>query len=105
MGNHFPWSCFEGRRKKIAPNKYRKSSEGARTTHQAFVKHISYSNISKNTHLISELSIKSFGSINFAHSSNKGNLSHVLPVSQNENQGGDSPAIIRCLYTKYTEIT
>lgn len=58
-----------------------------------------------NEHLISELPIKSFGSIHFTYLSNKGNLSHILPVSQNENQSGDSPAIIRCLHIRYTEIT
>lgn len=55
--------------------------------------------------LVSELPVKSFGSVSFMYISNKGNHSHVLPESRNENQSDDSPAIIRCLHIKYTEIT
>ena len=83
--------------------KTEKSYEGAKATHKGFVKYTGYSNVNK--HLIPELPIKSSGSIHFTYISNKGNLSHVLPVPQNENQSGDSPAIIRCLHIKYTEIT
>ena len=83
--------------------KTEKSCEGAKATHKDFVKYTGYSNVNK--HLISELPIKSSGSINFTYISNKGNLTHLLPVSQNENQSDDSPAIIRCLHIKYTEIT
>lgn len=46
------------------------------------MKHTGYSNVNK--YLISELPIKSFGTINFTYSSNGGNLSHVPPVSENE---------------------
>lgn len=90
-------------KKNIVPKQIRKSFEGAKDIYQAFVKYIGCSSVNK--HFISELPIKSFGSINFTYISNKGNPSRVLPVSQNENQSGDSPAIIRCLHIKYTEIT
>lgn len=91
-------------RKTLSQNKYRRLLKGQKA-HTRSLWNAWAILMWTNKRLISEPSIKSSGCINFTYISNKGNLSHVLPVSQNGNQSGDSPAIIRCFHIKYTETT